>query len=408
MAFWNYLDSAYHSVCILATVVLVSWSFHLYFLNDDVSRVDYKVFHDEEDQIYPSISLCFGNVFLEEKLKAYGVNQSLYVKFLKGEFFSQLMLNVSYKDVTINPHEYLLGIGIEQLLDNGDVNPNHDYWYDHTNQDQLTSWKPHWKPHAVDHFNHHRGVVYKCMMVDVPYIPNQHLSFIAVVMKKSIFPNGTRPVNPTSAGFFLVEMSYPNQRVRYSTGKCNWNVLSMNHSYGTKFIITGMEVLKRRNKKKEPCHEDWKEDDKMVRDTMIEKVNCTPPYWKEGDAPQKPMCTSVEEMKQLYQMSWKRYIPPCQQISKVSFVDTDYPSTYYTGRVNGALSNLNDYFYVALQFTKTTFKQIKLIKALDEQSLFGNIGGYVGACLGYSFLQIPCLIHALYAKCKNCFSNNAK
>ena len=117
----------------------------------------------------------------------------------------------------------------------------------------------------------------------------------------------------------------------------------------------------------------------------------------------KPDCTKIEEMKQFYQMAWKKYTPPCQQISMVSYLDVDSPTTYYTSRINGTLSNLNDYFYVALDFPKTMFKEIQLIRALDEQSLFGNIGGYVGACLGYSFLQIPGFIHLMYAKYQGCF-----
>ena len=79
---------------------------HLYTLNYDVSRVDYKIFHAEEDNIYPSISLCFGDVFVEEKLKKYGVNQSLYLQFLKGEFFSQSMLYINYTNVTLNPEDF--------------------------------------------------------------------------------------------------------------------------------------------------------------------------------------------------------------------------------------------------------------------------------------------------------------
>ena len=392
------LDNTYRCLCIIATIVLVAWSFYLYHLNDDVSRVDYKIFHAGEDDIYPSISLCFGNVFVEEKLKDGGVSKDLYIKFLKGEVFSDSMLRINYTNVTINPADFLLGIAVEQDLDSGDVNPNHDYWFDNTNEDDEDSWKPHWESHMVDHFGHFHGRLYKCLTVDVPYIPNEHINWIAVVMKKSIFPDGVRPAHPYGDTLFSVQMSYPGQRLRYAFEKHNWNVISMNQSYGTKFIINGLEVLKRRNKRKEPCHEDWKQDDIMVRENMIKKVKCTPPYWKEDDLSKEPDCTKIEEMKQFYEMAWKKFTRPCQQISMVSYLDVDSPTTYYTSRINGTLSNLNDYFYVALDFPKTMFKEIQLIRALDEQSLFGNIGGYVGACLGYSFLQIPGFIHLMYQK----------
>ena len=37
-------------------------------------------------------------------------------------------------------------------------------------------------------------------------------------------------------------------------------------------------------------------------------------------------------------------------------------------------------------------------KAIDINSLFGNIGGYIGLCLGYSLLQIPLFIKKMMTK----------
>ena len=37
-------------------------------------------------------------------------------------------------------------------------------------------------------------------------------------------------------------------------------------------------------------------------------------------------------------------------------------------------------------------------RAIDTQELIGNIGGYIGLCLGYSLLQIPELLLALFRK----------
>ena len=39
-------------------------------------------------------------------------------------------------------------------------------------------------------------------------------------------------------------------------------------------------------------------------------------------------------------------------------------------------------------------------RAIDVQALVGNVGGYVGLCLGYSFLQIPDLILFIMLKLK--------
>ena len=134
---------AYHSICLLTTIVLISWCIYLYSLNEDVSRVDYHLFHDKSKHIYPSVSLCFGNVFKEDILKTYGLSQNLYDLFLKGEYFFEPMLSVNYKNVTIDPEEFLLGIEFSQGLVSGGKIQNHTYWYDNTDRKQSKLWKPH-------------------------------------------------------------------------------------------------------------------------------------------------------------------------------------------------------------------------------------------------------------------------
>ena len=45
-----------------------------------------------------------------------------------------------------------------------------------------------------------------------------------------------------------------------------------------------------------------------------------------------------------------------------------------------------------------------IYRAIDAQALVGNIGGYIGLCLGYSFLQIPALILFIMRKLKKYYS----
>ena len=41
---------------------------------------------------------------------------------------------------------------------------------------------------------------------------------------------------------------------------------------------------------------------------------------------------------------------------------------------------------------------ILLYRAIDVNSLIGNIGGYIGLCLGYSLLQVPLFIKKIVTK----------
>ena len=66
-------------------------------LHENDSHVPWR-----DDSIYPSLSLCFGikEDKLKEALKPYNVNNSVYKDFLKGEFFSETLANIPYKNVT--------------------------------------------------------------------------------------------------------------------------------------------------------------------------------------------------------------------------------------------------------------------------------------------------------------------
>ena len=72
----------------------------------------YKRLHENENDIYPSTSLCFYQPYIEKNFQRYGnnsVNATSYISFLKGGLWSEEFLNVDYDDVTLNFKDYLLG-----------------------------------------------------------------------------------------------------------------------------------------------------------------------------------------------------------------------------------------------------------------------------------------------------------
>ena len=137
---------------------------------------------------------------------------------------------------------------------------------------------------------------------------------------------------------------------------------------------------------------------------MVKNIKCRPPYWCMEDNSQLPACTKMQELRQFHQMTWKGHMPSCRHITNVAYTDIDYPSTYFKNRLSG--NNSSEHFYVTVHFRKSIFREIKLVRSFNEQTLTGNIGGYVGVCLGYTFLQLPTLIHSFYARCSRCLSSN--
>ena len=124
----------YNNLCRLLTLFLVSYSIFEYIKDNDVSRVDYAPFHSTTSVIYPSISLCFGDVLSKDKLLKYGIDPTLYKKFLKGEFWNETYLDIKYEDLTKDMNDYLLAIEIYEEKSNGDQDLNNYYLFSWSKQ----------------------------------------------------------------------------------------------------------------------------------------------------------------------------------------------------------------------------------------------------------------------------------
>ena len=59
----------YHILCVLTTVGILVWCLYMYDLDEDTSQVDFKRYHETEDDLYPSLTLCLKDPFDDSKLK---------------------------------------------------------------------------------------------------------------------------------------------------------------------------------------------------------------------------------------------------------------------------------------------------------------------------------------------------
>ena len=102
----------FHIMCVFLTTGLTSWCFYKYNLDEDVSLVSFVTFNDDENKIYPALTLCFWNPFLNEKLKSYGsnINTTTYSRFIQGTFWDESMARIDYDDVTVSLEDYLTEI----------------------------------------------------------------------------------------------------------------------------------------------------------------------------------------------------------------------------------------------------------------------------------------------------------
>ena len=411
---YKHLARIFHFICIASTICLVIWCLIVYVQNNDISRVDFEKFHSDVSDIYPSFSLCFGDVLLSNKLAKHGVNKSYYLDFLKGNFWEKRLIDIDYNDVSVNLVDYLLGIEMYQENFNGEIVSNSYYLLDYTKDTILTSKKMKMKPSFYQDSNPFFGLIQKCLTVDVPYSHQKQLSWLTIVMNKSVFVSDRRPFNTRqSSDMFSVNIHYPNQRYRYSKTKRDWNAVEpastsqgqptdlMNiRSYGMKFYVFGMEVIQKRNTKIRPCNDGKTIDDDIIKSTMIRNITCTPPYWIKPNSKTTSDCSNSDELNRFYQMEIRSYSGPCRRMTQITYLYSEYVSDYYHGKLEN-LKESQDVFFVSLMFPDSRFKEIEMLREISMQSLIGNAGGYIGICVGYSILQFPALVIMIYSKIKS-------
>jgi hypothetical protein len=272
--------SIFHFICSIAAFGLTCWCIYKYMKDEDVSLVSYKRYNSDENSIYPSLTLCFNNPFINEKLKGVGngINTTTYVKFLKGLYWDKRMVRIDYDNVTLDIERYIEEAKI--VLSNGSV-------YNDKGK--------------VRYYVVMRSSSLKCFSFDPQLLPDVGIEYLVVVLKNSIFPNGYRPTHHTfdansgKGGGFEVRFNYPRQVFRSDfTAKWIWEGLGHNATdkwVGMTFKVKNIEVLKRRSKYGLPCNKDWKHDDEKIMEEMIQKLQCVPPHW--NVKPQKDSCSAV-------------------------------------------------------------------------------------------------------------------
>ena len=95
--------------CFLTTMGLCAFWVYRFSLNEDYSIITYRKFIEKESDTYPTISFCLRDPFLKNRLAEYGTNVSSYLKFLKGDYLTEDMLSIDYKNVTIDIADYVKG-----------------------------------------------------------------------------------------------------------------------------------------------------------------------------------------------------------------------------------------------------------------------------------------------------------
>ena len=108
-----------------------------YLKNDDLCEIDFVRFNSDKDRIYPSVSICLTNPFIETKLAQHGkgITITRYRDFLYGNLWDPRMLHIDYDNVTIPMFDNVIEYGLQY--------PNWTwFWYDYDDAPSKAWSKP--------------------------------------------------------------------------------------------------------------------------------------------------------------------------------------------------------------------------------------------------------------------------
>ena len=336
--------------------------------DEDVSVISFKTFHEEADNLYPTITMCFYNPFLQNELVKYGpgINITSYSQYLQGKIWDRQMQNIPYDNVTISMENFLQKIS--GRLENGSI-----LWlYDHENKHSLNHLA-----RNPPYYTSFKSGVTKCFSFDIPYIDDTVIWNLFIQVNTSIFPNSSRSPwisfdgTRATGGGFKVSFHYPKQRFRSSFNmKYQWPELTKKMKTKRKklhymrFRIGGIEVLAHRYKESKLCNRDWKNDDLNFLQKVLHKVGCSPPQFN------FPNSTSIsctkEQLSESHQIlnfpttnNFRQYDIPCRVIEKLQYGYTEeYATTQSDKNIN------RGWFQIRLYFADTTFKYIEQVEGL--------------------------------------------
>ena len=296
----------------------------------------------------PDVSLCIKDSFIEQRLNDLGTNTSAYLKHLSGDNFNEHLASINYTDVTLNLGQYH---NSTTVLYNG------KFGYNIEGQIQP----------RLNVFRY--SIFLKCYGFGLKHSNLQNINYVGYEFL----------LNPVLQHFLTNKVIYaflhsPSQILLTN----NAQVVSFdsNQTYSGNLVIkiTKVEVVKQRSIPKVPCVLRWRDWNDLVFLKHIRDIGCIPSYQESHR--NFPVCSTTNETKRWYNIihtirNELDYLP-CQQMPRIDFQLTN--DMLYARK--GVLG-----IYVGYP------EQMKVItqsRAVDVNTLIGNIGGYIGLFLGTS------------------------
>ena len=355
----------FKSACILVTIGMVVLWIYKFYLNDDSTTIEYKLVKDINDIVQPELTINILDPIMNDDLqKILNItkDETLHFKYkdyLNGnENDTEKFKAVDYDKVTPNLFKYLEKIDF--------------FWKRGTYGNQFSCTNFHNCPYVILK-NNYSGMLEEYLMKSFGIQINPANEKEIVQMELHFNADLENVIHKVKRWF--VTFNYPHQFLRRMEG----STLIWNHNRKLSnrdiFEIISFDILKRRNKRHDPCLSDWRYYDDIIIERHMEKVGCRAPYQK----PFKNLshCQTVQDIKRSafdgHAWAQDQKHMPCQEMPDISFKHIFHYEAIPENETKKAK--------IWLQFPQRG-KVISQSRAIDGQTLIGNIGGYIGLLLG--------------------------
>ena len=354
------LTNLFYIGCFVAAMYFFGSCIQEYVLNEDTSTVRFKSFHSDENSLYPSLTLCFGDFWnfdfnskdyddpdpdfdyaKEEKFK------DAFKQYLSGcEGYSECTWNksfenIDYDNVSINLMDYVTA---EITVFEDDTMLKYAYptllkpesVWNETSQEMIF----YGYNGGTRVYTSKRTADSKCITFDIPFRKDKLVRHHSILLDNTIFQgSGEERPNDIFQAFF----HFPRQTMRKTSKKSRWTDTDklivkscddlpelsdmqsqcnggqlLPFTYTMVFDVHHMLAVSRRNKPKEHCAKDWRHDDIKVLTELAAKVGCKPKHW--NTTSNFPVCQEMKSMNYLHK-AVEKVIPveSCYSIERYSY-----------------------------------------------------------------------------------------
>ena len=345
------LKTCFKFACLAATLVMtIKWTC-TYLEDEDATQIDLKPFEFPANQL-PMLSVCLLDPISELKLREYNDTMTLsqYIHLWKEGYYD-IANEIDFDSISINSTDFY--IGYVTKFRNG-------------------STMIHRSPHFIHEFprvtytGFHGAGFFKCF--GLQSMQTKAL-FVMYGFNQSTFPD--KHEHFSSRGF-IVFLHMPRQLL--SAGRYVKYIFPKRKNkqeYVMTFNLQHFELLRRRNKQKDPCIPFEENFDQTILDDHLDNVGCKAVFHKSNKS--MKLCNTKQEITEaaIDLIAIRKSKKACTSAAMITFAyeESDH-------NILGA-----DLFWVQIIFPDQ-YKEIRMIKDVLPETLIASIGGHVGLFLG--------------------------